>query len=262
MKFYKYRNYISAVALILAFLMPLSAVAQEEANKKPTKILQDLLSEGGDFVPLDRSLISGLFIMERDSLKRLPSFEPEKLYEIVAEQVFKIIVLDEVSGGSRKILSTGSAVAINPNTLITNCHILGSQKIFVRLPTVAAKPRLLSLRLISGDRKTDRCMVQAEENAFKPVRGLRHSESLLPGEKVYSVGYPLIFDLAIAEGLISSVKKKGKRSIFLSTAVTSKGSSGGALFDRHGFLVGITTAVITQADHYSLAIPASDYFGN
>jgi S1-C subfamily serine protease len=104
-------------------------------------------------------------------------------------------------------------------------------------------------------------MVQSEENIFKPVRGVRHSDSLLPGEKVYSVGYPLIFDLAIAEGLIASVKKKGARSVFLSTAVTGKGSSGGALFDRYGYLVGITTAVITQADHYSLAIPASDYFG-
>ena len=261
MKLKKYPNYISAAAIILVLMVSFDAGAQEEADKKPTKLLQDLLTDGGDFAPIDRSLISGQFIIDRKILMSLPVLESEKLFEIVSEQVFKIIVLDGSSSSSRKILSTGSAVAINPNTLITNCHILGSQKIFVRLPAESNKSRLISLQLVSGDRKTDRCMVQAKENFFKPVRGLRHSESLLPGEKVYSVGYPLIFDLAIAEGLIASVKKKGARSIFLSTAVTGKGSSGGALFDRYGYLVGITTAVITQADHYSLAIPASDYFG-
>lgn len=255
-------NYcISSILFYILISLGANVWAQESTDKKSASIIQDLLSESGDYLPIERVLISGQFIVDRNQLKPLVPIEVERLYAEVIEQVFKIIVLDESNSNSRKVVSMGSAVAINPNTLITNCHILGSQRIFARYQAVGVPGRLIALRLVSGDRKTDRCMVQANENVFKPVKGVRLSETIIPGEKVYSVGYPLIFDLSIAEGLIASVRKKGPRSLFLSTAVTSKGSSGGALFDRFGYLVGITTAVVTQADHYSLAIPASDYFG-
>lgn len=264
-------NYISSAVLMAALVTPYQAQAQapapapapasDEVDKKPTRIVQDLLSEGSDYIPIERVYLNGQFILDRQQLKAQVALDAEQLFEKVAEQVFKIIVLDGASNNSRKVISMGSAVAINPNTLITNCHVLGSQRIFARVIGGNGSSRLVALKLVTSDRKTDRCMVRAEENVFKPVRGIRHSLTLTPGERIYSVGYPLVFDLSIAEGLIASVKKKGLRTIFLSTAATGKGSSGGALFDRYGYLVGITTAVITQADHYSLVIPASDYFG-
>jgi S1-C subfamily serine protease len=254
-------NYISSLCLILILCLHSVVCAQETAEKKPTRIIQDLLSEGNEYEPIERVQLSGQFILNRQQLISQVVPDIEQLFERTSQQVFKIIVLDDSSLNSRKVVSMGSGVAINPSTLITNCHVLGSQKIFARLPQEGVNSRLVPLTFIRGDRKTDRCIVRANENIFSPVRGVRLSNTLLPGERVYSVGYPLIFDLSIAEGLISSVKKRGLRSIFLSTAVTGKGSSGGALFDRYGYLIGITTAVITQADHYSLAIPASDYFG-
>lgn len=193
--------------------------------------------------------------------------EAVDLYTKISPDVFRVIVLaGDNLPNSKKVTSTGSAVAISNSYFLTNCHIFGRQeelnqkKILIRSLTAG----LFRANLYKFDFRTDRCILRVNQshNKLPEVRKntVRNKDNVKIGERVYAIGNPKGFENALSDGLISAVhKSKNGKKIFLTTAGTAKGSSGGALFDDKGNLIGITTAVITDAPHLSIVIPAQDF---
>lgn len=191
-------------------------------------------------------------------------FEPDELFEIISNNVVQILVSDKVDvlsvPSSIKVISSGSAVAITPKLLITNCHIFPSKNSIEKYAAAAKKgEQIIPVEVVLVDRNSDRCVLEAHRKLFQPIIGYRTIDSLRVGERVYSLGYPKNFEKAIAEGLISSIKVGRSRKLLLTSTGIAKGSSGGALFDKNGFLIGITTAVISDAPHLAIVIPVEDY---
>ena len=64
------------------------------------------------------------------------------------------------------------------------------------------------------------------------------------GDRVYSAGYPRVFEMGdeikITEGVISSMSFLSDPSKFQTSVPITNGNSGGALLDENGNLVGIT----------------------
>lgn len=74
------------------------------------------------------------------------------------------------------------------------------------------------------------------------------SKNLTIGQRVYAVGSPLGFENTISEGIISglrSYEESGKDFIQI-TASISPGSSGGAVVNDKGELIGISTLTIKE----------------
>jgi S1-C subfamily serine protease len=75
---------------------------------------------------------------------------------------------------------------------------------------------------------------------------------------VFSIGNPAGFERTIAEGVVSGVRHMGSFGLLIQhTAPISPGSSGGALFDSTGSLLGLTVAFVRDAQNLNFAISAT-----
>lgn len=82
---------------------------------------------------------------------------------------------------------------------------------------------------------------------------------LRPGDTVYAIGNPLGLGLSVSAGVVSAVEREVENyelPCILSTADISRGSSGGALMNVYGQVVGVTTGAFTYGNSMYLAVPA------
>lgn len=154
----------------------------------------------------------------------------------------------------------GSAVAVSPTELLTNCHVVqGALKL-----TLKQAKQSWPARVVRADPKTDRCTLSAEGAKLQPVAGVRSYASLEVGEPAYTLGSPVGMELTLSNGIVSGQREEEGRSFVQTTAPISPGSSGGGLFDSRGNLLGITTLVLVGKEHLNqslnFAIPADSYF--
>lgn len=97
-----------------------------------------------------------------------------------------------------------------------------------------------------------------ETSAFATVE-LAGAGELRMGDTVYSIGSPLGLGLSVTEGIVSDPARPVDSytlPCILNTADISTGSSGGALLNAHGQVVGITSGAYARGNSMYLAVPA------
>ncbi len=169
-----------------------------------------------------------------------------EIFQKVSPSVFVV----EALGGNGESLDLGSGVAVAPNLLITNCHVVQNGS---------------SLRISRAHKKWAARLVQALPNrdlcGLRPVRlnlesvNVRLSATLDTGESVYAIGAPEGLELTFSQGVISSLREADGVHMVQTSAATSPGSSGGGLFDIEGNLVGITTFQLKEGQSLNFAMP-------
>lgn len=182
--------------------------------------------------------------------------QPEELFQRVAPSVYFVIA--GLQFDEKKLISQGSAVAVSPRLLLTNCHVIaGADAVFIAKGSVFIR---VSVR--DRDILADRCTLASDHDlpSFVSVRGY---ESIRPGESVFAVGFPkglvLGTEPTISTGLVSAKRTVGSLHYIQTSAPISSGSSGGGLFDRFGNLAGITTLSLKDAQNINFAIATEDY---
>ncbi len=140
-------------------------------------------------------------------------------------------------------LGTGSGVIVGPNLIVTNAHVIegGSSSFLSRtrqFVTALAVDEFHDLALLQGQ-------VQGQ-----PLP-LRLTAPLWLGESVMASGFPLMDllggDLKVTTGNVSGLTGgMGDVSRFQFTAPIGSGSSGGAIVDDAGNVVGITSASLAH----------------
>lgn len=172
---------------------------------------------------------------------------PEELFASLASKVFVVQALDSQGG----VLSFGSGVAVKPDHVVTNKHVVKD--------AVAIRPkhghRMWPAKITHLDPNHDMCLLLVEDLGAQPVP-LRGYPSLTVGERVYAIGSPEGFDLTLSEGLISGLRRRAATNVIQTTAPISRGSSGGGLFDSEGRLIGITTYFLEEEQSLNFAISA------
>ena len=139
--------------------------------------------------------------------------------------------------------------------MLFRSHVVGSAKrLELRQGEWRAAPTILA-----ADPATDRCLLRVEEGGLNPVRGVRPGTDLVVGEPAYSLGNPSGLDQTFGEGMISAFRAMRGVSYVQTSAPVSPGSSGGALFDARGNLIGITTLIAwdptrTHVFHFAIAV--------
>jgi S1-C subfamily serine protease len=93
------------------------------------------------------------------------------------------------------------------------------------------------------------------------------SNHLLVGLRVYAIGNPFGLERTLTTGIVSSLNRSLRtengrmvRGVIQTDAAINPGNSGGPLVDKHGTLIGITTAIISRSGSSAgvgLAIPSS-----
>jgi trypsin-like peptidase len=183
-----------------------------------------------------------------------PALDAPTLFKLLSPSVFKVVV---ASGEGD---AQGSAIAVSPTELLTNCHVLeGAQTVSLRQGKLTR-----TAQLARANPTADRCVLVVSEANLTPIRGVRQYAELQVGEPLYTLGSPSGLELSLAGGLLSGKREEGSLNYVQTTAPISPGSSGGGLFDARGNLVGVTTLVLAGRERLNqslnFAIPAEAFW--
>ncbi|HKQ77251.1 MAG TPA: trypsin-like peptidase domain-containing protein [Blastocatellia bacterium] len=156
----------------------------------------------------------------------------------------------------------GSGFIIDGEGLaLTNSHVVfGRQSLAVRLSNGATLPA----RLLGADPLFDIAVLQIPKlkDAKLPVLALGDSDRVHVGEDVLALGNPLGLDQSLTRGIVSAVNRILPATFFslqepliqVDTPI-NHGNSGGPLLNRCGEVIGITTAIISDAQNIGLVVP-------
>lgn len=78
------------------------------------------------------------------------------------------------------------------------------------------------------------------------------------GEKVITISSPQVIINTISDGIVSSIRKEGNARYIQITAPVSEGSSGGALLNMKGELIGIITFKAPDGENLNFALSSND----
>jgi serine protease Do len=144
---------------------------------------------------------------------------------------------------------TGSGVVIRTDgVVLTNNHVVdGARDITVTL----ADQREYPASVLGRDPKTDLAVLKIRaQDAVLPVATLGDSDALRVGDWVLAVGNPFGLSNTVTAGIVSAKGRAigaGPYDDFIQTdAPINPGNSGGPLFNEHGEVVGINTAIFSQ----------------
>lgn len=182
------------------------------------------------------------------SAEQNSSLSPSEIYKVAAQSVVVVIAFDR----SRDAISQGSGVVIGVNIVATNCHVLEAAETAV----VMFRGKPYEATAVRGSKEMDYCILNTGGLPARVAR-IGKLSSVVPGQRVYSVGSPRGFELTIAEGLVSGLRQKDgvPLSLIQTSAAISPGSSGGGLFDEFGQVIGITTFLLKDSQNINFALP-------
>ena len=155
---------------------------------------------------------------------------------------------------------TGSGFILSSDgRIITNAHVVeGSSTVKVTL----RDGQVFDGKVIGIDELTDIAVIKIESTDLPTVK-LGSAETLIPGEWAIAIGNPLGFDNTVTIGIISALDRPSaqvgipdKRVRFIQTdAAINPGNSGGPLLNVRGEVIGLNTAIRTDAQGLGFAIP-------
>lgn len=172
-----------------------------------------------------------------------------------AQEIFRMAspsVVVVVSEDGDKVKGTqGSGVVVANGRVVTNCHVLrpGGQH-WIKQGELKMPAKI---EFASTDK--DICELKVLGLAAPSLKVATYALSV--GQKVYAIGAPRGLEHTLTDGLISSLRTFDGNNVIQASVPISPGSSGGALLDEEGNLIGITTAGTRNAQNLNFAIPSS-----
>ena len=159
----------------------------------------------------------------------------------------------------------GSGVAVAPNRIVTNAHVMELAERYPDNVVVGVVPsegdKSYQGRVIAYDAQRDLALIEFG-GASLPAAAL-YTGPVSEGDAVVALGYPGNVDLATArsaadyirptspvrsEGVFSGRRSLTGVAVLLHTANIARGNSGGPLLDRCGRVIGINSAITRGED--------------
>lgn len=181
-----------------------------------------------------------------------PPLDPVALYEKVEPSVWTVLAAERWGGGIAR--RSGSAVAVSERWLFTNCHVVAGADFIV----IRRRERVEPAWLVAANEDTDRCVLETRARLV-PVQRIGPYHALKVGQPVYTVGSPAGLENTFGPGMVTGLREWQGVPIIQTNAPISPGSSGGALFDARGNLVGITTFTVGTDGSLGFAVAADSY---
>jgi len=229
---------VGVLACILMVVFPFqsfAAVSQDSAATKGFQILEDIQAAITELVErVTPSVVSIVPVQDLKSSQRNPR--------------------------RRNSAGRGSGVIIDADGhIVTNRHVVGeAEEVEVRL----SDSTKFRAKVMGKDPGTDLAVIKIETERDLPVASFGDSENVKVGQWAIAVGNPHGLDRTVTLGVISGVGRDNldlsKYENFIQTdASINPGNSGGPLFNLHGEVIGINTAIIAYANSIGFAVPSN-----
>lgn len=179
---------------------------------------------------------------------------------LTAEQIGEFsdrVVYIEALNSNGEAFAGGSGVIVGSDgEVITNFHVIegaSSARIYF-----SSTDSVITSNVTIYDKERDLALLKTAKTGL-PAVSIGDSSKLKLGEAVIAIGSPLGFTNSLSSGVVSTPLRMvdGNRFIQMTTPI-DHGSSGGALFNMRGELVGITTALIDSSANLNFAIPSDE----
>lgn len=169
----------------------------------------------------------------------------------------KSVLMLEVYDRSGQIIATGSGfVAFDSGTLVTNYHVMEDAGWIMGISDAGDQYRIS--RVIAADKDKDIALLQFDTPSDLTPLSLASGEAVRRAAPVVAIGSPKGVTNLVSTGIISALYEEDGVSLILFTAPISHGSSGGALFNDDGQVIGITSAYVTDTQNMNLAVNISE----
>ena len=169
------------------------------------------------------------------------------------------VAVIEATDDASRVMRFGSGVLLTQRqVLVTNAHVvIGPGHIRARFGSDLYSPPDVEVQYVDTD--ADLAVLKLTKVPQRsPAIRLRVGTLPDVGQRVFAIGNPQGLERTFSEGVISAVRSLAEIGVVVQhTAPISPGSSGGALFDDKGELIGLTVAYLKDGQNLNFAIPAT-----
>jgi len=202
-------------------------------------------------------------------MPRIDSSEIVSIAELATQTIVQIQVGSLDENGDFYSIGGGSGVVISEEGLIiTNHHVIEGVD---EVRAIFEDGRLYEAIVIGSDKLTDVGLIQISSSNLVSIN-FGNSDNLVVGDLAVAIGHPLTLGAAptVTTGVVSALQRRldvgndldGSAvtlfGLIQTDAPITRGSSGGALINKNGELIGITTAIATAdvgAEGLGFAVP-------
>lgn len=152
---------------------------------------------------------------------------------------------------------TGSGEIVRPDGyILTNNHVVRNA---TDIKVTLADKQVFKGRIVGRDSFTDLALIKIDADNL-PVGRFGSSKTLRPGEWAIAIGSPLGLDHTVTLGIISALGRsvgdlRSNVELIQTDAAINPGNSGGPLLNIKGEVIGINTAIRSDAQNIGFAIP-------
>ncbi len=155
----------------------------------------------------------------------------------------------------------GSGFIINNSGyVITNHHVIDNSNNFTAVfqNKDGGAGEKIDMDLIAFDADADISLLKLKNQKKYSYVSLGDDDKISEGEKIVAIGSPQGIINTVSEGIVSGIRNiKNMKYIQISAAV-SPGSSGGALFNSEGEVIGMPTFKVRNAENLNFAVSSKD----
>lgn len=182
----------------------------------------------------------------------------------IADKVSPSVFYIEVYDAAGYSTASGSGFFVTADGVaVTNYHVIEDTSSAIittidgnkfKVNSIIAYDKDMDIAIIRVDKTT---VYGGKVSGFSAAK-MADSDNIKAGQTIYALGSPVGLQNTISNGIISNVGQVIDGNKFIQiTAAISHGSSGGALVDEYGEVLGITSAVIEDAENIGFAIPVN-----
>jgi len=177
----------------------------------------------------------------------------EKSFEELALLASSIVMI-EVHNQLGDVLGIGSGIMIGKEGyILTNHHVVNKGWYYcVRIEN--DKEVYRTNEVIKYNSVMDLAVIRIAKT-LSPLPIYKGRNKLVRGQRVVAIGSPLGLFNSISDGIISGFRVMDSVDVIQFTAPISHGSSGGALLNMYGEVIGISSAGIDSGQNINLAVP-------
>ncbi len=189
---------------------------------------------------------------QRDAGRPADTASTELGFEELALRASSVVMIG-IHDDKGDIIGSGSGIMIGRNGyILTNNHVARGGRFYsVRIENDGTMYK--TEEIIKYNSLLDLAVIRIDRT-LQPLPVYRGRKPLVRGQKVVAIGSPLGLFNSVSDGIISGFRRMNDVDMIQFTAPISHGSSGGAVLNMFGEVIGVSTAGIDEGQNINLAV--------